>query len=377
MSILLITWNFPPRRGGIENLMSRLCSEIRAKRSVFVITSYVRIRDVEPDYVYRPAFPGLILFFVYALFKGYALLRQRGDIQVVLGGSALVTPLIIVLARLFGIKAAVYVHGLDLAYPNFLYQFLCVSWIGRCDRIISNSRYTASLAESKGVRREAIDVIPPGIDSRAIEASLQGKRELGLEGRKIILSVGRLVRRKGIPEFLTKCMPSICAEIPEACFLIVGENPVEAMIHRDDLEGEIKKLVVAMQLQDRVRLMGWLDGEALVKVYHAADLFILPALFLRRDVEGFGTVIVEAAAAGKPCIATRVGGIPDAVQDGQTGILTDAGDYASLSRAVVSLLRDDAMRQVMGANAQRRAREEFDWGRIAEKYEKVFGLLNC
>jgi len=376
MSVLMITWNFPPRRGGMESLMDHLYRSIKRKRRIFVITAYAAAPDRQQQGVYRPKFPGLVPFFAYALFKGFLLLKKNRDIKIVLGGSALMLPVIVVLAKLVRAKSAVCVHGLDLVYPDFLYQILCVKWIRNCDSVICNSRFTACLAEGKGAKRVAIQVIPPGVDTRLVKASPQAKAEVGLEGKKVILYVGRLVRRKGVVEFLARSVPAIFAAVPEACFVIVGENPVESMVHRDDIFAEIRKLVVEMRLEDRVRLVGWLDGEELVKFYRAADLLVLPAVPLASDVEGFGMVILEAAAAGKPCVAVRTGGIPEAVEEGKTGILIEPSNYEAITRAVTSLLRDDTLRFAMGANAQRRTKEQFDWEKIGEKYEALFVRLN-
>ena len=87
-------------------------------------------------------------------------------------------------------------------------------------------------------------------------------------------------------------------------------------------------------------------------------------------------VILKPAAAGKPCVAVRTGGIPEAVEEGKTGILIEPSNYEALTRAVTSLLRDDTLRLTMGANAQSRTKEQFDWEKIGEKYEALFVRLN-
>jgi glycosyltransferase involved in cell wall biosynthesis len=127
-----------------------------------------------------------------------------------------------------------------------------------------------------------------------------------------------------------------------------------------------------MRLEDRVRLVGRVTEEELIQLYRAADLLVLPALALTTDIEGFGTVIIEAAAAGTPCVASRAGGIPDAVEDGKAGILVEPGDYKTMSQAIVTLLRDDDLRQTMAAHARQRAQEKFDWSNLAHRYEQLF-----
>lgn len=120
-------------------------------------------------------------------------------------------------------------------------------------------------------------------------------------------------------------------------------------------------------------LLGSLSDEDVVKLYQTCDLVVLPALATPDDVEGFGIVLLEAAAAGKPVVATRAGGIPDAVDDEKSGILVEAGNYDALSRATVDLLGDEKKRQMMGAHARQRLHEHFTWEKILPLYETALG----
>lgn len=377
MDILVITWNYPPRRGGIEKLTFRLCDQLRKNHHLFVITSFASSADTDGAGVFRPKRPGIFSFALYALAKGFFLLWKRRGIKVILGGSALVVPLVLFLARVFHRKAVVNVHGSDLLYPNVLYQILCVRGIRYCDRIVANSGHTASLAEKKKVKPDSILVISPGVDSELFSPceTDEVKKQMGLEGRKVLFYVGRLARRKGVKEFLKESFPRIHAEIREICFLVVGGNPSESLIHRDDMLGELGILVREQGLDDHVRLLGQQSDADLARIYQISDLMVLPIISMRDDVEGFGIVILEAAAVGKPCVATRVGGIPDAVEDGKSGIIVEPGDYQAMAQAVIRLLRDDQTRQRLGDYAQKRARERFDWGLIARRHEKVLEAL--
>lgn len=377
MGILVLTWNFPPRRGGMENLIGSLCHRLKKTHPLFVITSFAPSAGGQGDWIFRPRWPGFISFFLYAFCQGFLLLWRDPGIKVILGGSALVIPIVILLAKIFCRNGVVLVHGSDLVYPSFLYQNLCVRWIGHCDRLVANSNFTASLAEIKKARRHAIHVIPPGVDTEsfALIKAKDAEREMGLEGRKVLLSVGRLVRRKGIKEFLERSLPRIVAEIPDLCFVIAGENPTDSLIHHEDVLGEIKTIVRDMGLQNHVRLLGWVSDDDLARIYQVSDLMVLPALSLEEDVEGFGIVILEAAAAGVPCVATRVGGIPDAVEDGKSGILAGPGEYEFMSQTIVTLLRDDQTRLALGGYAQKRAREKFDWNSVVRKYEQLLESL--
>jgi phosphatidylinositol alpha-1,6-mannosyltransferase len=268
------------------------------------------------------------------------------------------------------------VHGLDIIYRSVLYQLLCVGWLKRCDRIVANSAYTASLAESKGVPRSQIVIIPPGVEPERFAVPVNpeaAQKTFGLDGRRVILFVGRLARRKGVKEFIQKSLPEVVKAVPEACFVIVGANPTESLTHRDDVMAEVIEAVSRLGLARHVKPLGSLSDDKVIKLYQTCDLVVLPAIATPDDVEGFGIVLLEAAAAGKPVVATRVGGIPDAVEDGESGLLVEPGDYIGLTEAVVTLLRDDERRTIMGNHAYHWLAERFTWDKVAPLYEKTLG----
>ena len=354
--------------------MGHLVGELKQKHSVLVITSHASGLRAPEEGVYRARWSGLIPFAVYALWRSAWVLRNR-DIQVIFGGSVVVTPLVLILARLFGRKAVVQAHGLDLIYRSVPYQALCVRWIKWCDRLIANSSFTKSLAIHAGAEPERIAIIPPGVEPERYSFAENVEtiaKELGLGGKKIILFVGRLARRKGVKEFIRNSLPEIIREVPNACFVVVGDNPSESLSSRDNMLGEIKKIILETGLQDRVRLVGALNDTDVIKLYQACDVVVLPVLPIADDVEGFGIVLLEAAAAGKPTVATRVGGIPDAVEDDKSGILVEPDDYHRLSQAVISLLKNRGKSLAMGEFGQRRVREQFAWSRVSALYEAAF-----
>lgn len=377
MGILVITWNFPPRRGGIENVISHFVTGLRERHPVKVITTHARTRDSDHNNIFRAPCPGLIPFALYAIWRGAWLLRHDREQTVVFGGSALVAPVVLTLARLFGRKAVVQTHGLDIIYANALYQFLCVRWLRHCERIIANSTYTAALARSAGVPEDHVTVISPGIDAQRFAASqdVDGVRsKLGFDTKQIILFVGRLAKRKGVKEFIEKSFVHVSREIPAACLAIVGDNPLESLAHRDDVLTGIKDAIAQLRLQNHVRLLGAVSDEQVVALYQMADVVVLPALASKEDVEGFGIVLLEAAAAAKPAVATRVGGIPDAVEHGKGGILVAPGDYDELTKALIALLKNDELRRALGRYGSNWVQEKFAWPKIIASYEQALGL---
>jgi phosphatidylinositol alpha-1,6-mannosyltransferase len=374
MNLLVITWNFPPRHGGIENLLENLCSGLREKHRVFIVTSFAKAPHSAERDTFRAPLAGLIPFAFYALWRGAVVLARGPQIRVVFGGSALVTPLVLILARVFCRRAVVLTHGLDVIHRNSFYQLLCVRWLKFCDRVIANSNYTGALTKSKAVAQERLTVIPPGVQPERFDIPTDvnaTKRRWNLEGKKIILFVGRLAKRKGIKEFIEKSLVEIVRQIPEAVFLIVGDNPTKSLAHRDNVVGEIDMTVSKLSLENEVRLLGALSDDEVISLYHVCDVVLLPALDMKDDVEGFGIVLLEAAAAGKPVVATRVGGIPDAIEDGKSGILIAPDDYEPLSRSVIGLLSNNKERLAMGQYARERIKEKFCWAKIIGQYQAV------
>jgi phosphatidyl-myo-inositol dimannoside synthase len=379
MDLLVITWNYPPRRGGIENLLHNLCAGLREQHRVFIITSFARGPHPVVQDTFRAPLAGLIPFAFYALWCGALVLAREPQIRIVFGGSALVTPLVLTLARVFRRRAFVLTHGLDVIYRNVFYQLLCVRWLKLCDHVVANSNYTAAAVKSKAIAQEKIAVIPPGIHANRFAVCtdvVATKSRWNIDDKKIILFVGRLAKRKGVKEFIENSLVEIARKVPEIVFLIVGDNPTASLAHHDNVVGEINEAVSRLCLQNQVRWLGALSDDELIMAYHACDVVVLPGREIDGDIEGFGIVALEAAAAGKPVVATRVGGVPDAVEHGKSGILVDPGDYQALTEAVTAMFNDGAKRFTIGTYARERVNMKFSWNHVVESWAKVFSLFD-
>lgn len=283
-----------------------------------------------------PATP--FLFLVTALIKGLLALR-RASFDIVLGGSGLVAPVTSIVSMAAKARSVVFVHGLDLVVDNFVYQRIFVPFIRRHNRVIANSQNTRKIAIEKGCQSGRIEVVHPGstIPPEFPEADIDSFRtQLGLEGRKIVLSVGRMIRRKGLAEFLENSWPRIVDQLPEATLVVVGDSPDDAVLK--DPEGA-KRLLKAIDTcgENTVRFLGAVEDDVLWKCYAAADVLVFPLIRVKGDVEGFGMVAIEAAACGTATVAFPVGGVVDAVSDGTNGTLAPEGDYEAFADAVVTI----------------------------------------
>lgn len=233
-----------------------------------------------------------------------------------------------------------------------------------CSVIVANSRWTAELArsviESLGDRAAsvAVRVVPlgttpshfrPGLDPRPV------RHKYGLDGGPWILTVARLDYHKGI-DTVIRGLPTIRAAHPTARYAVAGVG-----IRR----GHLERLISELGLADAVRLLGFVPDEELPALYNAADVFVLDSRRFDLLVEGFGIAIVEASACGLPVIGGRSGGIPEAVRDGETGLIVDPEAPAAVAAAINRLLADGELRRRMGAAGRAAVEQYYNWDRVA------------
>ncbi|MGI5817756.1 MAG: glycosyltransferase family 4 protein [Armatimonadota bacterium] len=225
------------------------------------------------------------------------------------------------------------------------------------------SHFTAELFAKAGVPRERISIIFGGVrpENYAVTDERVGevRGEVGLGDAPVLLTASRLVERKG-HDTVMRALPRVLERFADLIWLIAGEGPTaEALAALADEAG----------VADRVRFLGRVDDERLAALYAAADLYVMPSRPVRGALpEGLGLVYLEAAAAGTPSVATRFGGIPDAVADGETGLLVPPDEPDALADAIIELLGDDARRAAMGEAARERVLSEFTWARVAERF---------
>lgn len=338
-SILVVTRNHPPLTGGMERLMQHSVETLASRFDVTLIGPH-GCGAFAPENVSTiecPAAP--FSFLVMAFIKGWRPARQK-RFDIVLGGSGLVAPVTWILSRIAKGRSVIFVHGLDLVVNNWVYQKCFVPFLRRHDRVVANSQNTCNIAIEKGCESKRVQIIHPGSTIPPIrdpdEIALF-KQKLNLDDYKLVLSVGRMVRRKGLAEFLENAWPTIISLQPNALLLVVGDSPGNALLQ--DPKGA-RVLVSAIERcgKDTVRFLGAVDDQMLWDCYAAADTLVFPLIRVSGDVEGFGMVAIEAAASGTPTVAFPVGGVVDAVADGVNGVLVPEGDYDAFSDAVVSII---------------------------------------
>lgn len=307
-----------------------------------------------------------------ALLRGWGPCR-KASFDLVLGGSGLVSPVAWLLSKIAKARSAIFVHGLDLVVDNFVYQWLFVPFLRRYDQVIANSRNTLEIAIGKDCAQDRLRIVNPGSTIPPESSLLDGvesRRRLGFEQKNIILFVGRMVRRKGLAEFLEKAWPRIVSSQPDTLLIVAGDSPDDALLQ--DTDGA-KRLLKAVDRagQDAVQFLGPVDDDVLSNCYAAAAALVFPLIRVSGDVEGFGMVAIEAAASGTPTVAFPVGGVVDAVADGVNGILVPEGDYEAFAHAVVSICRGGPPSR----SSCRSHAEKFSWEAHGEKLLSTLDLV--
>jgi glycosyltransferase involved in cell wall biosynthesis len=356
--ILFITRKHPPSVGGMQKLSQSLTKEVG--------------KLTPTSTIYWGGSTLFVPFFVvYAFLRAVFTVPRSNHVKLIHLSDALLTPLGLALRTLLRVPVVVTVHGLDVTYQNPLYQWLIPRCLRRMDKIICVSSYTRQQCIRRGVPATLCEVVPNGVNMFEFDDQYtsQGMRNLQtaangrLRGRKVLLTVGRLIERKGVVHFLTEVMPRIMAQRRDICYLIVGEGP-----QRDLIETRIASL----HLEDHVVLLGRVDDDTLRAAYHVADLFIMPNIPVQNDIEGFGLVALEAAAAGRYVVASRLDGIPEAIIPGENGTLLDPLDSEAFASTILDLLGDDEKRTALGQKAREFVRSRYSWDIIARTYEQVF-----
>ncbi|WP_426700429.1 glycosyltransferase family 4 protein [Rhodanobacter sp. Col0626] len=362
-TILLVTRNLPPLRGGMERLNRHIAIELQVDFQICVVGPE-GCRVALPDGIKvheAPARP-LWRFLPQAMIQSLRLARQFKP-RVVLAGSGLTAPIAVLAAWLAGGRSALYAHGLDLAVRHRLYRALWLPFLRRCDLCIVNSHHTKGLAVAAGIKPERITIIHPGVSLPEVGRSSSAeefRERYDLSDREILLSVGRLTPRKGLREFVREALPEIVRRHPNAVLLVIGDEAPDALNGAGTGAAiKVQTLARDLGLEQHLLMVGACSDATLTAAYAAADVCVFPLRQIPGDVEGFGMVAIEAAAHGLATVAFDVGGVADAVADGRSGWLVPAGDYTTMVERIGRVLL--TRRSVQTRMQARAFAEAFDW----------------
>lgn len=383
MRVLFVALDFKPRHGGVAELTHRLALELhRLEDAVTVLTrpdeggeafdagvEYRVVRDPGLDEASRLERVGRI---------GDALRDAEADVLVVnhlepLGHQALLASSwqhvpVVVMAHGTEVNRSVG-HGggsqAVLAEPRGRF------WKGvalrGAMRVTCSSRYTAERVRAWGVAPARIRVVHPGADPVSAD---ERERRRDIWRRRLEVPpeaplaafVGRLVARKG-PDLLVDAFATVRERLPGARLIVAGQGP---------LAEHLEAAAARSGADASVRVLGAVTEEEKDGLLCAADVVALPNRELDDgDVEGFGIVLREAAARGVPAVAGRSGGVPEAVDDGRTGLLVDASEPAPVADALITILSDPERARRMGRAAREAVERDGTWAAAGASFRSV------
>jgi glycosyltransferase involved in cell wall biosynthesis len=269
-----------------------------------------------------------------------------------------------------GVPVVSTVHGSDVFGLNHpvLTRFKRSAVDGSAAVTVNSTATLAAVQRLKAGGREPA-LIPMGtdVDATADPALVAAWRERHRRGEgPLVAFVGRLIDWKGVDDLLT-AVALAAQTLPDLTLVVAGSGPLRA---------HLETRTRALLLDDRVHFAGWLPRAEVTALQAAADLVAVPSRTAAdgsREAQGLS--VVEAMALGKPVIASRVGGIPDAITDGQNGVLVAEQDPPALAKAIVGLHGADELRARLGAAAMEQARERYSWEACIQQFSAVFASV--
>jgi phosphatidylinositol alpha-1,6-mannosyltransferase len=235
--------------------------------------------------------------------------------------------------------------------------------------VIANSHNTRSILTDRwGLRAERVHVLHPGVDTARFfpaAADALGRGELGWGGRTVLLTVGRLQRRKG-HDVLIAALPLVRRRFPDVLYAIVGDG---------EERGALGELARRLGVEEAVQFRGEAGDGELVRCYQQCDLFVLPNRDIDGDIEGFGMVLLEAQSCGRPVLAGASGGTAEALSAGETGELAPCTDPAAVAERICALLADRPRLAAMGRAGRAWVTARFGWDGLALQAAALFNDL--
>ncbi len=302
--------------------------------------------------------------YVFAL-AFFALLFRRVD--VVYFSDGVVCSLAPLLRPLSGARFVVTIYGLEMTYGNRLARHLMLAGARCCQRVVVISKVTRDVTAGSGVDPNRIEIVYVGIEPDLLPEDLLLSLRRAFEERwglrfgvdRVLLNVGRQVRRKGLAAFLENGMPLLDPEI----LVVIGGRGPETV--------RLEALRVELGLEERIRLLGPVSTQDLSMLRQSADLFLFPNIEVPGDMEGFGMAQLEAMYAGTPVVAFGVDAVVESVREG--GYLVEAGDYPAFADCIHQYFSlGEQEQQEKRTEAREYVRRAYSWDETAARYAGIF-----
>ncbi|MDD5258605.1 MAG: glycosyltransferase family 4 protein [bacterium] len=380
MKSLFIFIDFPPISGGICSYNTNIIKHLPPEALVIMAPTHDGFQEATkglPGKLYfRPyyrEFPPLHkLRDLWRVIRYTWPIIQKEQVGIIHCSAPLLTGPVGLFYRLVkGIPYIVYTYASDVTRPQSsrLKRYLLQLVLKKAAKIVTISEFTKNEIVKLGLRPEQI-VKMIGIDqaefSGTAGAAEKTRAKYKLAGKKILLTVSRLVDAKGM-DMVIRLLPEIKKMHTNIVYVVIGTGP--------DLE-RLKKLSLEMGVADSVIFTGFVTLDDLRQLYSLCDVFImLTRQTNKQEIEGFGLVFLEANMYKKPVVAGYVGGVPDAVADGVSGLLVDPLDLAAATLAIEKLLDNEDLARRLGEQGYQRAVKEFAWPQQIKKLTKVIAEI--
>jgi phosphatidylinositol alpha-1,6-mannosyltransferase len=370
--VVVVTNDLPPRVGGIQYYVDQLCRGLG--RAGDEVTVYGSTSEAAAEFDAAAPYAVVrertsVLLPTPAVRRHTARLVERTAAEVVLFGAAFPLGLMAAgLARSTGVPSVAFTHGLEVSTARLPGGSRALARVGRGVAAVTYvshwCRDQLEPAFGPGPRHA---MLPPAVDPREFHPGVDGaavRRRWGIGDAPLVVCVSRLVARKG-QDRLIDSVDRWRRQAPGTRLMVVGDGP-----HRGALESRARQRGV----EDAVVFTGQVPDAELPAHFAAGDVFAMPCRERRagREVEAFGIVFIQAQAVGVPVVAGAIGGVPDTLEEGRTGLLVDGTDTDAVAAAVGDLLADDGRRAAMGAAGARRVAEGFTWD---QRTAELRGLL--
>lgn len=371
--VLLVTNDFPPRRGGIQSYLQNLVDHLVAA-GTHTLTVYApkwkgaEAFDREAAYEVE-RHPGTLMLPVPSVAGRMRKLIERHDIDTVWFGAAAPLALMAPLARDAGVDRVIAsTHGHEVGWSMLPVARTALRRIGTGTDVVTYvSDYTRGRFASAFGADAALEHVPPGVDTdrfapdEVARAELRARYRLG--ERPVVVCLSRLVPRKG-QDMLIRAMPAIRQRVPGAALFVVGGGPYLTSLRR---------LAHSFGVAEHVVFTEGVPGDELPAHHALADVFAMPCRTRGAglDVEGLGIVFLEASSTGVPVVAGRSGGAPETVVDGETGVVVDGWDVGAIAASVGDLLADPDRAARMGEAGRRWVVENWQWSGTAARLAEL------
>lgn len=386
MEILFVSHKFPPSVGGMEKQSFELINGMKQFAKVHTI-------------VYKGR-GSKLSFFLSLKGKISETCKNNPGISVIHFNDGLMAAFCLRHKAYKHLKRTVTLHGLDAVFPNTIYQRFILPKFNQLDLIFAVSHATARACINRGLSPEKIAVVNNGVDSEIAATKalpdakkyIEDKYLVSLKSKRILVAMGRPVKRKGFSWFIQNVVPAL-----EGDFVVLMIGPyqhknslitsllrflpaviatqIELLVGFASDEHDMRKLLTNSKISDKVKHLGKLPLEDIIQILSVADGFVMPNIYVEGDMEGFGLVCLEASLCGTVVFASEIEGITDAIHHEKNGILLPAQNAGKWIAVLNTLIENPAEFHSLAEAGKLQTLKNFSWSKMVNDYWSHFSKL--